>query len=136
MIFIDTGTFLARYLERDQHYKEAAPVPVWLRLNRDKPKLYTSAFVLDETLTLLACRSSYAFAASKGRTIFASDAFTVLRSSAKDELASLELFEKYADQKISFTDCVSFVLMRKLELREVFTFDQHFRYAGFEVVPA
>ena len=134
MIFVDIGAFLARYLERDQHYKEA--VPVWLRLSRDRPKLYTSAFVLDETLTLLARRSSYAFAASKARTIFASSAFTILRSSAEDELASLELFEKYADQKISFTDCVSFVLMRKLGLREVFTFDQHFRYAGFEVVPA
>ena len=134
MIFIDTGAFLARYLERDQHYKEAAAV--WLRLSRDKPRLYTSAFVLDETLTLLARRSSYAFAASKGRTIFASDAFTVLRSSAEDELAGLKLFEKYADQKTSFTDCVSFLLMRKVGLKEVFTFDQHFRYAGFEVVPA
>ena len=134
MIFIDTGAFLARYLARDQYYGDAASI--WQQLARERPKLFTTNFVLDETLTLLARRSSYPFAASKARTIVATDAFTILRPSAQDELASLELFEKYADQKISFTDCVSFALTRKAGLNQVFTFDQHFRYAGFEVVPA
>ena len=92
--------------------------------------------MLDETLTLLARRSSYAFAAAKGRTILASNAFVILRPSAEDELASLELFEKYADQKISFTNCVSFTLMRKVGLSRVFTFDKHFCWAGFKVTPA
>ena len=50
--------------------------------------------------------------------------------SAEDELVSLKLFEKYADQKISFTDCVSFTLTRKVGLNRVFTFDKHFRWAG------
>ena len=134
MIFIDTGAFLARYLERDQHRKEAARL--WQDIERTKPKLFTSNFVLDETLTLLARRSSYPFAAAKARTIFASDAFSILRPSAQDELASIEFFEKYADQEVSFTDCVSFTLMRKVGLNRIFTFDKHFRWAGFEVIPA
>ena len=134
MIFIDTGVFLARYLERDQYYQEAAHV--WQQLGRERPRLFTSNFVLDETVTLLSRRSSYPFAASKARTIFTSNAFTILRPSIQDELASLELFEKYADQKISFTDCVSFTLMHKVGLKQAFTFDKHFRYAGFEVVPS
>ena len=134
MIFIDTGAFLARYLERDQYCKEAAGL--WRELDQTRPILFTSNFVLDETLTLLARRSSYAFAAAKGRTIFASNAFVILRPSAEDELASLKLFKKYADQEISFTDCASFTLMRKVGLSRVFTFDKHFRWAGFEVVPA
>ena len=132
MIFIDTGAFLARYLARDQYYGDAASV--WQQLTRERP--ITTNFVLDETLTLLARRSSYPFAAAKARTIVTTNAFTILRPSAQDELSSLELFEKYVDQKISFTDCVSFTLMRKAGLNQVFTFDQHFRYAGFKVVPA
>ncbi len=49
-----------------------------------------------------------------------------------DELAALELL-KDAD-KVSFTDCVSFALMRRAGLRQAYTFD-HFRRAGFEVRP-
>ena len=48
MIFIDTGAFLARYLERDQYRKEGAGL--WQELNQTRPILFTSNFVLDETL--------------------------------------------------------------------------------------
>ena len=54
---------------------------------------------------------------------------------ADDEIAALEFFEKYADQKVSFMDCVSFILMRKNKLRRVFTFDHHFALAGFTMFP-
>lgn len=46
-----------------------------------------------------------------------------------------QLLQKYADQGVSFTDCVSFVLMQKGDIRRVFSFDRHFRIAGFEVEP-
>ena len=134
MIFVDASAFLGWYNRSDQYHALARPV--WLNLEAQGRRLYTSNFVLDETLTLLARRTSYAFAAEQGGALYDSTTLTILRPSKQDELASLELFEKYADQKISFTDCVSFVLMRKVGLKEVFTFDQHFRYAGFEVVPA
>ncbi len=52
-----------------------------------------------------------------------------------DERAALDLFRQFADQHVSFTDCVSFVLMRKNHLSQVFAFDRHFAYAGFAVQP-
>ncbi len=45
----------------------------------------------------------------------------------------MDLFEKYADQRVSFTDCISFVLMRRHKIRQVFSFDRHFELAGFVV---
>ncbi len=57
------------------------------------------------------------------------------RSELHEELQAIELFEKYADQKVSFTDCISFVLMKKAGLNKAFTFDRHFRLAGFRCWP-
>lgn len=86
----------------------------------------------DETLTLLARRTSYAFSAELGGARYDSSRQTILRPSVRDELASLELFETYADREI--TDCASFTRTRKV--RNQFPFDKHFRYAGFEVASA
>ena len=38
--------------------------------------------------------------------------------------------------KVSFTDCISFVLMRKRQIKRVFAFDRHFMHAGFTLWPA
>jgi len=45
-------------------------------------------------------------------------------------------FQKYADQKVSFTDCISFAMMKRLQIKQVFTFDYHFSLAGFDVFPS
>jgi uncharacterized protein len=83
----------------------------------------------------LSKRSSYSFAADRARSLPSSAALTVLRPDADDESQAVELFAKFADQRVSFTDCVSFVLMRRHRLESAFSFDRHFTDAGFEVVP-
>jgi uncharacterized protein len=134
VIFVDTGAFLARYLPRDEHHVKATRS--WKALVRRDWKCYTSNFVLDETFTLLARRSSYSFAAERARAIYASKALQILRPAPDDEHEALLLFEKYADQEISFTDCVSFVLMKRQRVRRAFAFDRHFKDAGFELWPS
>ena len=42
----------------------------------------------------------------------------------------MDLFLRFADQEISFTDCNSLVVMRRLKIRRAFAFDRHFAYAG------
>jgi len=133
VFFIDTGAFLARYVQRDQHHEQARAA--WKRLQARPSPLYTSNFVLDETFTLLARRTRYAFAAAKARSLMTSRLLTILRPGHDDELAAVELFEKLADQELSFTDCVSFVLMRRKKIDRVFGFDRHFRDAGFRLWP-
>ena len=134
MIFVDTGAFLARYVRRDQHHHRASEG--WATIARRRWRCVTSNFVLDETFTLLARRASYRFAAERARNIMASEILEVLRPTAEDELRALELFEKYADQRVSFTDCVSFVLMRRSRIERAFSFDGHFSRAGFMIWPS
>lgn len=133
MIFVDTGAFLARYVRQDEHHRRAKRA--WTEIERSRRRCFTSNFVLDETFTLLGRRASYAFAAERARALLASSALTILRPDLDDEGKAVELFAKFADQKVSFTDCVSFALMRHHGLNRAFTFDRHFADAGFELVP-
>jgi hypothetical protein len=130
MIFVDSGPFLARYLI-SHPYRELA-VGLWGGLHR--VRLLTSSHVLDETFTLLARRAGYRFAAERAERIYSSDAFEILSGSREDEVAAVRFFSKFADQKISFTDCISFAIMRSNGIDTVFTFDRHFLYAGFKVI--
>lgn len=133
MIFIDTGAFLARYVTRDQDHEAAAAY--WKRLAAARERCLTSSYVLDETITLLGRRAGYGFAAERARNLYASSHLNIVRPDDHDEQSALDLFEKYADQKVSFTDCISFVLMTRASVKRVFTFDAHFERAGFRKLP-
>lgn len=132
MIFIDTGAFIAKYLASDQYH--ASGIRRWKKLESSSALLLTSNFVLDETLTLLGRWSSYSFAAKKAQLIYSSTRIEIIRPEEEDERAALKLFEKFADQKVSFTDCISFALMKKRKVRQVYSFDKHFARAGFSIL--
>jgi len=133
VIFIDTGAFLARYLRNDQHHRSA--VAVWEKLGSNHENCVTSNFVLDETFTLLGRRAGCGFAVQRAKNIYASQTLTIYRPDRRDEINALRFFGKYADQHVSFTDCISFVLMKREKINRVFSFDRHFEFAGFHVVP-
>ena len=131
MIFVDTGPWIARYLQRDQFHAEA--VEGWKTLRAKRWPLFTSNFVLDEAITLIGRWAGHSFAAARARSIYDSSVLTILRPTAGDERAALGLFEKFADQKVSFTDCISFALMKQHAMKRAFTFDRHFASAGFSI---
>jgi predicted nucleic acid-binding protein len=66
--------------------------------------------------------------------IYDSEDMRIERSSRRDEVKAIEFFRKFADQKVSFTDCLSFAIMNRVGLKEVFTFDRHFGLAGFNLI--
>ena len=134
MIFIDTGSFIARYMSKDKFHKPA--LATWELIEKSQDKIFTSNFVLDETITLLGRWADSSFAAARARSIFNSASITILRPGKYDELEALKLFEKYADQSVSYTDCVSFVMMRANKIERVFSFDRHFEVAGFTILPS
>ena len=107
----------------------------WKAAARSGEALFTSSFVLDETFTLLGRRTSYAFAADRAEAILAPRALTIFSPDARDEAAAIALFRKLADQEVSFTDCISFALMRRHKISRAFTFDRHFEATAFTTWP-
>ena len=129
MILVDTGIFVALYRKQDQHHSDATRA--WGAL---KPPFIITNHIVDEVATALGRLAGFAFAADCVANLYASQQFDILASDRDDELEALRWMRKYADQRVSFTDCVSFALMRRHRIRRAFTFDRHFRLAGFEVI--
>ena len=116
MIYIDTGAFISRHLAKDQYHRPS--VAFWNVIAKKGESCVTTNFVLDETFTLLGRRGGYAFAAQRARNIYASETIKIMRAGREDELRAIDLFEKYADQNLSFTDCISLVLMQARKIKE------------------
>jgi len=52
-----------------------------------------------------------------------------------DENEAWTLFSARADKVNSFTDCTSFVIMRRLRINQALTLDTHFAHEQFIVAP-
>jgi predicted nucleic acid-binding protein len=133
VIFVDTGAFLARYLKNDQHHESSTRY--WQIMASERAQCCTSTYVIAETLTLLSRRVNSTFAAAKGRAFYASQALHIFRSDPSTEVEALQILEKFADQDVSFTDCLSLALMRRHGISRVFSFDYHFTLFGCERLP-
>ena len=85
---------------------------------------------------MLARQTTYEFAAARAQNLLPSQALIRRRPTPEDEQAAVAFFRTLADQRVSFTDCISWVLMHKNRLSRVFTFDRHVALAGFTVEPS
>jgi predicted nucleic acid-binding protein len=129
LIFVDTSAFLALYVKRDQYHRQASKIFPSL------PRPFsTSNHVVDELATLLGRIAGYRYAADRVDDVYASESIDVLSSTRNDEVEAIRWMRKFADKEISFTDCISFAMMRRVGIRTAFTFDRHFRDAGFQII--
>jgi predicted nucleic acid-binding protein len=134
VIFIDTGAFIARYRVSDDWHHSA--IKGGKRLENSSRLCYTSNLVFAESLKLIAWFAGYPRAVRIGPQLLSSSEIVVLRTGMSEELQSLRLMGKFADQGLSFVDCTSMVLMRQLRISTVFGFDRHFELAGFSLWPS
>ena len=129
-IFIDTSAFLALEDESDQYHDEAIQFHEQV-LRRRRYEIVTTSYILDETLTLIRFRVGINASIDFSKKLRKSEVVKIVRVSRGIEEESLDIFEGYDDKDFSFTDCVSFVVMREMGIKEVFAFDQHFNQMGF-----
>jgi len=133
-LFLDTGCIIARELTRDQFHEKASTG--WSKLAESQCRLYCSEHVFDECMTLLGRRHSCAFASRCGAKYLDTQLINWLTSTEDDLRNALRLLKKYADQGVSYTDCISIVLMQREGIKQVFGFDHHFTAARLKLWPA
>ena len=129
-IFLDSSAFLALEDESDQYHIAALQFREQV-LRKGRYEIITSSYILDETLTLIRFKISIKASIDFSKKIRKSEVVRKVRVSKEIEDKALDTFERYADKDFSFTDCVSFVIMWKMRIKEVFAFDQHFDQMEF-----
>jgi predicted nucleic acid-binding protein len=130
--FVDTSGFFSLLVARDEMHDRAARL---LRTAEEKQAVFlTTDYVLDETATLLLARGLGHLVDPFLQATLRSDACTV-EWTGPDEFGRAAVFlAKHIDQGWSFTDCVSFLVMKKRKLRAALTKDEHFVKAGFQAL--
>lgn len=131
-LFVDTGAFLAKEIVGDQYHSVARHG--WNEAELRGFRLVSSEHVFDESATLIARRTNYTFASEWGRDTLDSG-IEWLRAEEEDLCKALGFMRKFADQGVSFTDCLSAILMKRVGLKKVFGFDRHFEAMGFGLWP-
>lgn len=130
-IFVDSSMFFALVDENDQFHQKA--VQIWQTLKKQKVQLITSNYMLNETFTLIRSRRGAKVVDDFRKSLTDIYNIRIIRVTVADEAGAWDWFLKDWS-KLSFNDCVSFALMKRLELKQVATFDEHFQRAGFTIV--
>lgn len=132
-LFLDTGFILALEDADDQHHKKARTC--WAAYCARPQPLVTTSYIFDETVTLIAKRMDHGRACDVARRLRTSPSVTFVHVNESDFDAAWQWFERFDDKGFSFTDCVSFAVMKRLKIKAALTFDKHFAQAGFEKKP-
>jgi len=128
-VFWDTSGIKALRDEKDEFHQIA--VSVWSKLNNKNVEIYVSNYIIDESYTLLRLRCGMGTVKLfRDYLVDMIGTIKVERVKSRDEIDAWKWFAKDWS-KLSFTDCVSFALMKRLGIKRVFGFDKHFEKAGF-----
>lgn len=57
-----------------------------------------------------------------------------LKLLSRQEGASIELFNKISSKNTRFTDCLNMAIMKELKINTIFSFDKHYKQAGFKLL--
>ncbi len=124
-VFVDTGAWFALYVSSDPDHSAA---DTWHNQNRFS--LVTTDYIIDELLTLSKTRNEYNQAFEIGSRFFSGALCDLVWVAKQDVDDAWQVFSSFRGKEWSFTDCVSYVVMKCLGIVSAFAFDRHFREFG------
>jgi predicted nucleic acid-binding protein len=130
LLFVDTSAWYAFVNRRDPEHAPARTL-----FEEFEGRLVTSNYVFDETVALCVQRLGHASAVRVGDVLLDADAVQLVRATPDDERDAWDLFRECTDKVYSFTDCISFAMMRRLGIARAAALDEDYRREGFEVLP-
>ena len=131
-IFIDSGAFVGVHNKADDNFKMA--VEGFSVIENKGWRVVTTDYVVDEVYTRLITKTDYR-KTMVFDTFLRTSRMTVERIAPERFIAAQEIFRRYnKDKKWSFTDCTSYVVMKELKIKDIFTFDRNFEEMGFKIL--
>ena len=96
--------------------------------------MVTSAAVISETISLLQSRGWLSIALDFLQASRDDANLEIIYTDQRIQDEAWDLFVRYAGSGASPVDCASFAIMRRHRIEKAFTFDHHFKTAGFSVL--
>jgi len=131
-VFVDTSGWVALFVSNDKYHKKAASI--FEEIKNSKAIIYTSDYVIDETITTILVRGSHKQSVLAGEALFISKIIKIIHVCPDYLQVAWELYQKYKDKMFSFTDVTSFVIMKDLNIGKALAFDREFMQAGIELM--
>ncbi len=136
LVFVDSSALKANYDAGDNFHARATGLMRKIAARETEiTSFVTTDYVLDEAVILTRFAHSHGRAVELAEATLASKFVRVVYSDEGLFADGMKIFKKHYDKEWSLTDCVSFAAMRNYNLRTAFTFDAHFKQAGFITIP-
>ena len=117
---------------RDQYHSDALAWHVYLVKSR--AVIVTTEAVCWEWLNAMSGAATRKIAANGFEQIRRDPLIQVIPHTEELREAAVHLFSSRLDKDWSLTDCLSFVVMERRNIRDALTADNHFEQAGFRAV--
>ena len=131
-IFVDTSALYASVSLKDNDYELA--FSTWKGLVQQDEMLITNNYVLVECFTLL--QSRFGIEAVRQLQLNIVPFLQIDWIGEQQHTGSVNNVFTANRRQLSLVDCSCFESMRRLGIEKVFTFDEHFREQGFDVIPS
>jgi predicted nucleic acid-binding protein len=129
-VLIDTSAVIALHDNQDQYHRlartffDATTDVTWVTLNATAHEAYT--------------RARYSSGFHRALTVY--DFLTAepcyhVTFRQEDEIQARNILQRYSEHDMSFHDALCAAVMKRVGIYRAFTFDRHFLYFGFEVLP-
>jgi len=129
---VDTSAWVAVTNRCDQYHEAAGTF--YKGIFKDH-ELLTTNLVVAETYILLRLDCGLEVALGWWERIASSLKVKIIYADPDLTAEAITILRRYNDQTFSFTDAISFALMKKMKITDAFAFDVHFTTAGFIQLP-
>lgn len=133
ILFLDISFVIALELTDERYHSGAKQY--WQGLKTSSLQLVTLSYVFDEIVTFFNSRNRHDKAIEVGNRLLNSPTVQIIHVDEALFFEAWQYFQKHDDKSYSLTDCISFLVMDRLNIQASLTFDQHFVLAGYQRVP-
>jgi predicted nucleic acid-binding protein len=138
LVFVDTSAWVALGLRKDKA-SHARATSFLAKLKEEGAVMVTSDYVLDETFTVLMSRKVELDRIVLFKKTLETNvqAGTLRLVNVDDDIFkhAWAEFRRYYKHAVSFTDCTSYLIAKRIQADCIFSFDEHFRMMGLDVQP-